>query len=60
MILSGYRYVLALYTFCRLTESKFVVYDVIGRNMFLNLSGGGVFSSYFTVFRDVLLSLYFL
>ncbi len=37
MILSGYRYVLALYTFCRLTESKFVVYDVIGRNMFLNL-----------------------
>ncbi|UMS06029.1 hypothetical protein AOY86_25565 [Escherichia coli] len=23
--------------FCRLTESKFVVYDVIGRNMFLEL-----------------------
>lgn len=52
MILSGYRYVLALYTFCRLTESKFVVYDVIGRNMFLNL-GGGVLArilQYFVMF----------
>lgn len=30
--------VLALYTFFfRTTESKFVVYDVIGRNMFLEL-----------------------
>ncbi len=35
----AYKFIaLALYTFFfRTTESKFVVYDVIGRNMFLNL-----------------------
>lgn len=47
---------LALYTFFfRTTESKFVVYDVIGRNMFLNLSGSGFLSrvlQYFVMFID--------
>lgn len=36
--MSAYKFiVLALYMVFRTTESKFVVYDVIGRNMFLNL-----------------------
>lgn len=49
----AYKFIaLALYTFFRLTESKFVVYDVIGRNMFLNLTVVG-FIACFAVFRDV-------
>ena len=36
--MSAYKFIeLALYTVFTTTESKFVVYDVIGRNMFLNL-----------------------
>ena len=58
--MSAYKFIaLALYTVFTTTESKFVVYDVIGRNMFLNLLVV-VFYRYFAVFRDVLLSCYFL
>lgn len=43
---------LALYTVFGTTESKFVVYDIIGRNMFLELLVVG-FIACFAVFRDV-------
>ncbi|BEC97702.1 hypothetical protein VEE64_07780 [Escherichia coli] len=51
--MSAYKFIaLALYTVFTTTESKFVVYDVIGRNMFLNLLSWG-FIAYFAVFRGI-------
>ena len=45
--------------FFRLTESKFVVYDVIGRNMFLNLLVVGVYCVFCSVSLCFIESVFF-